>query len=216
MPVTKLRFEDSRVHGFLDRFIAFVWVYIRGVAYAVFRCKNLRYLPALIAMLVMIVIYVPFIFIAALNSLSQVIACAMDICHDELFFFKLGTGLALIFLAFAPILALMFIGTYYKIGDFIAVALVNETPDTISIHGLTGSRAGAKRNHSQAPGVIDTALELAPALAEYADERQKKILINPGVLTMDQRVVSALHLVEEPGRWHANWVRYPKPLSETA
>ena len=207
--MTKLRLEDFRVHGFIDRFNAFWWVYVRSNAYGAFHRKNLWQAFNLIAILAVVFIYTPVIFIAGLSNLSEVIACGMDACQHDQFLVQTLVGLGLVALAFAPIIALMYIGTYYKIGDFLVVALLNETRDAIGIYGLSGRRAGANKKDASRPGVFDTVAELAPALIDYANAQGKKIVITADHPKLKARYMPMLDLVEEKRFFGTTLVRHP-------
>lgn len=214
--MTKLHLEDFRVHGFIDRLNAFFWVYVRSNAYGAFKRKNLLQFINLIMILAVILIYVPLMFIASLSILSEVIACGLDVCHNDEFAAQLVIGLSLLGLAFAPVLALMYIGTYYKIGDFLVVALLNESKDAIGVYGLTGRRAGANKKDPKQPGVLDTVAELAPALKEYADTKQKKIVITADAPKLKERYMPLLDLVEEKHFFGSKLVRYPQGIAPEA
>lgn len=209
--MTKLRLEDFRVDGFIDRLNAFFWVYVRSNAYGAFRRKNVLQFFNLVMILAVLVVYMPFMFIAALSNLSSVIACSLDACQNDQFFVELAVGLLLVALTFGPLLAMMYIGTYYKIGDFEVVALLNEEKDSIGIYGLTGRRAGAYKKDPTRPGVLDTVVELVPALIEYADDQNKKIVITADSPKLRERYMPLLDLVEEKGLVGTHLVRYPNP-----
>lgn len=207
--MTKLRLEDFRVHGFIDRLNAFFWVYVRSNAYGAFRRKNVLQFINLVFILLVLVVYMPLMFIAALSNLSSVIACGLDACQNDQFFVELGIGLLLVALTFGPLLAMMYIGTYYKIGDFEVVALLSEDKDSIGVYGLTGRRAGANKKDPNRPGVLDTVVELAPALIDYADEQQKKIIITADSPKLRERYMPLLNLEEEKGFFGTRLVRQP-------
>lgn len=207
--MTKLRLEDFRIHGFIDRLNAFFWVYVRSNAYGAFRRKNVLQLLNLVFILLVLVVYMPLMFIAALSMLSSVIACGLDACQNDQFLLELGVGLLLVALTFAPLLAMMYMGTYYKIGDFEVVALLSEDKDSIGIYGLTGRRAGANKKDPNRPGVLDTVVELVPALIEYADEQQKKVVITADSPTLRERYMPLLNLEEEKRFFGTRLVRNP-------
>lgn len=213
--MTRLRLEDFRVHGFIDRFNAFFWVYVRSNAYGAFKRKNVLQFFNLVSILLVLFFYMPLIFIAALSYLSSVIACGLDACQSDQFYVELAVGMGLFVLSFAPILAMMYIGTYYKIGDFLVVALFSEDRNSIGIYGLTGRRAGANKKDPTRPGVLDTVAELIPALTKYADERGKKIVFTADAPKLKERYIPMLDMVEEKGIFRTKLVRYPKSGTPT-
>lgn len=208
--MTKIRLDEFRVNNFIDRFNAFFWVYVWSNAFGAFRRKNLLQLFNLVLILLVLLAYMPLLFITALSNLSEVIACGLDACQNDQIFVELGVSIALLILTFAPMLALMYIGTYYKIGDFYVVALLSEDKHKIGIHGLTGRRAGDNKKDPNRPGVLDTAGELAPTLMDYADEQGKKIVITANSPKLKERYMALMDLEEEKSFFGTKLVRYPK------